>query len=186
MRAEWLVPPVPGITLRPTQDDDRAFLEALYRTVRDPELAATGWDEATRAAFVRQQFEAQDRWYRTQYLGAAFLVIERLGVPVGRIYLHETAAELRVMEVSLMPEARGQGLGTALLTWVVDDARERGRAVTLHVESFNRVRRLYARMGFVEAESDGVYIGLFRAARGSGAVEHRLDVPPVGVHGTHE
>jgi Acetyltransferase (GNAT) family len=78
-------------------------------------------------------------------------------VPIGRLYLHESAAEVRVMDIAVLPEWRGQGLGTTLLHAVLDAGREGNARVSLHVEPGNPAQRLYARLGFRLVEHRGVY-----------------------------
>lgn len=55
-----------------------------------------------------------------------------------------------VQTIAVVPEREGQGIGTRLLTMLVDAARERGMAdVMLEVRSDNpRARALYERFGF--------------------------------------
>ena len=54
--------------------------------------------------------------------------------------------------VSVQPEARGVGLGTELICDVVEIARVRGdRGVSLSVETGNPARKLYEKLGFVDA-----------------------------------
>ena len=151
-------PPIAGIALRPVEPRDEAFLRALYYSVREAELAATNWDERTKRAFTDSQFDLQDRWYRTQYEGAKLLVIEQAGEAIGRIYLYESPSELRLMEIALVAARRNAGIGTALVEWLKELAAAKGRAVTLHVETFNRARALYARLGFAEVSAEGFYV----------------------------
>jgi GNAT superfamily N-acetyltransferase len=58
-------------------------------------------------------------------------------------------AEFRMLAVS--PEARGQGVGSALARWCVDRAREQGcTAVALSsMDVMQAAHRIYERMGFV-------------------------------------
>ena len=150
--------PPAGLALREVTAADEPFLRDLYRSTRDPELALTIWSEDEKRAFSDEQFDFQDRWYRSQYAGARFLVIERGGSPIGRLYLHETANEIGVMDIALVPEARNAGLGTALMEWVKAAAAARNAAVTLHVEIFNPARALYARLGFREESIEGMHL----------------------------
>ena len=59
------------------------------------------------------------------------------------------------MDIALLPEYRGRGIGTALLEELLVEADATGRRVTIHVERFNPARRLYERLGFVEAGDPG-------------------------------
>lgn len=160
MWAELGAPPVAGLALRESTKDDEAFLRDLYFAVREPELAPTGWDPATRRAFTDSQFTLQDTYYRAHYPGARFLVMEEGGERVGRLYLYAREGDLRVMEISIVPARRNRGLGTAILESLKAKAASEGRALTLSVETFNPVRRLYARLGFTERTPDGIYLEL--------------------------
>jgi GNAT superfamily N-acetyltransferase len=149
---------VPGLAFRDVQPGDEAFLKALYRGSRDAELALTGWSDAAKQAFADSQFTLQDRHYREHYRGASFLVIERAAAPIGRLYLHRDDKELRVIDVLLAAQSRNAGLGTAILKSLQQDAARSGIAVTLHVEARNPARALYARLGFREEASEGLYV----------------------------
>jgi GNAT superfamily N-acetyltransferase len=150
------------IALRPVRDDDRPFLVRVYASTREDELAMLPWTDEQKSAFVAQQFEAQDAAYRICYDGATFEVIEVDGEPAGRLYLDRTASEIRVVDITLLPEHRGSGVGTALLRGLLAEADAGGRRVTIHVERFNRALRLYERLGFSVVEDKGVYLYLER------------------------
>ena len=134
--------------LRPATPEDRGFLLAVYGSVREAELAQVQWAPGAKEAFVAQQFDAQDRYYREYYAGASFDVIEVDGRPSGRLYVDRWPAEIRIVDVALAPEFRGSGVGTALLRELIAEAETSGRALTIHVEHGNPARRLYARLGF--------------------------------------
>jgi ribosomal protein S18 acetylase RimI-like enzyme len=167
MRAEWPVAP-PGVAFRDVEAGDEAFLRALYRETREAELASTAWDEAQKRAFADSQFDHQDRWYRANYAGAQFLVVLRDETPVGRLYLHGGPKEIRIVDLTLCGVARNQGLGTQLIRALQELAAVQGKALSLHVETFNRARGLYRRLGFREGVLDGVYVLL------------RWEAPPTG------
>jgi GNAT superfamily N-acetyltransferase len=147
-----------SFSLRPVTAEDRPFLLRLYAGTRAEELAQTGWSEEQKAAFIRMQFEAQDIDYRRNYDPSTFYLIESAGEPVGRLYLYRTPAEVRVVDIALLPEFRGRGLGTLVLQDVLADADRAGQKVSIHVEIFNRARRLYERLGFNLKKDEGVYL----------------------------
>lgn len=152
----------PPYTLRPERDDDVAFLSRLYASTRAEELALVDWDDAAKERFCAQQFAAQRAYYRENYPAATFEILETAGAPVGRLYLEERASELRLIDVSLVSEARGAGLGTLLLEAVLARGRAAGKPVTIHVERYNRALALYGRLGFRVREERGVYLFLER------------------------
>ena len=146
-----------GIGLRPVADADLPFLSTLYGTTRADELALTGWPEATKALFVVQQFSAQHGDYLRQFPAMMRLVIERGGEAIGRLYVELTGTSCHVIDISLMPVARGQGIGAALMRDLTTYAAARSRKVTLLVRGSNPAARLYRRLGFRMGRKTGDY-----------------------------
>ncbi len=146
-----------GVELRRATDADGEFLFQVYAGTRAEEMALVDWTEAEKQAFVRQQFEAQSRHYREYFTRAEFLVIERDGRPVGRLYLDRRPDEIRIVDISLLPHERNTGAGSALLRDILAEGKERGVPVSIHVEQFNRAMNLYRRLGFVKISDYGIY-----------------------------
>ena len=120
------------------------------------------WDEAQKDAFLRSQFDAQDAWWREHYAEASFDVVLVDGELAGRLYVHRGASEIRIVDIALLPEHRGSGIGTSLLHDLLAEADAAGKSVTIHVERLNPALRLYERLGFSVAEDKGVYLFLER------------------------
>ena len=156
-----------GVALRPVGDADLTLLERIYASTRIEELAQTDWSEAQKAGFIAFQFRAQHQHYAEHYADADFLVIERDHRPVGRLYLHWRKDELRIVDIALLPDARGQGTGGALLRALMEAAAARGQGVSIHVEQMNPAMTLYRRLGFEKAGEHGIYHRMeWRPARG--------------------
>lgn len=153
------------ITLRPVTDADREFLHRLYATTREDELRHVPWSVDQKAAFVRQQFEAQHAWWTEHYPTATFDVVLYNGQAVGRLYVDRWEREIRIVDVAVLPEWRGRGIGERLLRGVFAEGDEVGKPVSIHVEQFNRARRLYESLGFEYREGGtGVYLLMVREA----------------------
>ncbi len=147
-----------SLSLRPVTPADVAFLARVYASSRADELAVTGWSEGQKAAFCRSQFDAQSAYYSENYPGASFQVIERDGVPVGRLYVARWEKEIRIVDITVLPEFRGSGTGTKLLRDLQEEACAVGKCMTIHVERFNRALELYQRLGFQIVEEQEVYL----------------------------
>lgn len=145
------------ITLRPARSDDEDFLRQVYASTRADELSQVDWSEAQKRAFIDAQFAAQNSSYFNNYPGAEFLVVLVADEPAGRLYIHRRPAEIRVMDLALLPPYRGRGIGSGLLRQVMAEGQARGLSVTIHAEKFNPALRLYQRLGFHIAEDKGVY-----------------------------
>jgi len=81
-------------------------------------------------------------------------LLTELGVPAGRLYVDRWPGETRIVDIALLPECRGRGVGREL----IERIQAEGRDVTIHVERFNPAQRLYARLGFVPEEAGPVYL----------------------------
>ena len=148
------------MALRPATPEDRELLFSVYAGTREEELAPVPWPPEAKEAFLRQQFDAQDAWWRTHYPGATFEVVLVDGREAGRLYLWEGPKEIRVVDVAILPDARRGGVGTRLLGDVKTRAAAAGKAVTIHVEKMNPARALYERLGFRLVEDKGLYLFL--------------------------
>jgi ribosomal protein S18 acetylase RimI-like enzyme len=151
----------PSVELRPAAAADQEFRFRVYAGTRADELAVVAWDAAARRAFLRQQFDAREAWYRDQFGGATVDIVTVDGEPAGVLCV-DRGAEIRIVEIALVPERRGRGAGTSLLRAVLAEADAAGKRVTVHVEALNPARRLYDRLGFTVADDKGVYVLLER------------------------
>jgi ribosomal protein S18 acetylase RimI-like enzyme len=154
------------VSLRPARPEDEDFLRRVYGSTRAEELASTGWDEAMKDAFIAQQFDAQQTHYRANYEDATYDVVMVDDVPAGRLSVARWGDEIRVMDIALLPEYRGRGVGTHLLDALLEEADAAGRSVSIHVERNNPALSLYRRLGFEAAGERGIYLLMKRAARG--------------------
>ncbi len=140
-------------------DDDLPFVAALYASTRAGELAQTGWPAPQQQAFLAQQHRAQHQHYRTAFPNAEWLILERGGENIGRLYVDESPGNrILLIDISLVGDARGGGLGTAVLSDLLAAAAAAGKSVSLHVERLNPARRLYVRLGFELVGDKGIYL----------------------------
>jgi microcystin-dependent protein/GNAT superfamily N-acetyltransferase len=150
--------PADVIELRPIGDGDREMLLELYGSTRAAELELVNWDDRGRRTFVEQQFAAQDLYYRNYHPAASFDVVIVDGEPVGRLCVDRREDEIRILDIALLPRMRGRGIGTRLLTGLIEAAEAEGRRLTAHVVVGNPARSLYERLGFeaVPSADDGL------------------------------
>lgn len=144
-----------AVTLRAVTEQDEAFLLEVYASTRADELALTQWDEAQREVFLRMQFAAQLSHYRTHYPDGEHLVILLGGNPIGRVYVARLEGEIRILDITILPRDRNVGTGTAILNDLMAEASRVGKPLRIHVESYNRSRRLFERLGFVKSGESG-------------------------------
>ena len=146
------------ISLRPITPEDELFLAGLYASTRAEELAQINWSEEQKVMFCRMQFAAQTADYQKNYPDASFQIIERDGVAAGRLLVMRSDDAVHVIDIALIPEHRGAGIGTKLLKELQEEARAAGKKLSIYVERFNPARRLYDRLGFKQVEEKEVYL----------------------------
>lgn len=147
----------PTVSLRPVTPSDEGFLLQVYASTRREEMAQTGWSEGQIDAFLEMQYKAQRQHYREHYADASFDVILVEGRAAGRLYLQRRKDEHRIVDIALLPEFRGQGIGRNMLADIIATAAKEGKVVRIHVERNNPALRLYQRLGFVPIGDSGVY-----------------------------
>jgi GNAT superfamily N-acetyltransferase len=136
------------VRARAPHDGDVDFLARLYGSTRTDLQSATA-DPAFVASLIAMQQRFQAAGYRRDFPDASYLVLERQGAPCGRIVFDAGPAALRLVDIALLPENRGQGLGRHILRALQGCAARHGLPLALAVHHANPdARRLYVALGF--------------------------------------
>jgi ribosomal protein S18 acetylase RimI-like enzyme len=147
---------VDNITLRPANADDEQFLLSLYASTRG-ELDLLGWDDQQKHQFAAMQFNFQSQQYRTNYPAADHSIVQKGQEPIGRFIVDRDESEFVLVDISLLPVHRQQGIGTQLMVALLKEAQTREVPVRLHVMVSNPAKHLYERLGFTIVSADSVY-----------------------------
>jgi ribosomal protein S18 acetylase RimI-like enzyme len=142
-------------TLGPAQEADEALLLEIYSSTRADELALLPWDATQKQAFLQMQFSAQQKHYRAYFPHATHEMILAEGQPIGRLYVDHRETEIRILDITLLPEIRGRGIGTLVIQELMKEAEYENKSISIYVESFNRSLGLFHRLGFVKMEESG-------------------------------
>jgi ribosomal protein S18 acetylase RimI-like enzyme len=142
--------------LRPAGPDDQEFLFQLYASTRKDEFAAAGLDRAQLESLLRMQWSAQQRWYEAAYAIAENQIVVD-GEAIGRIMVQHSLTETLLVDISLMPEHRGRGIGSLLLRDLIRQCGRKNVALRLQVLKTNPAVRLYLRLGFSKTSEDEMY-----------------------------
>jgi ribosomal protein S18 acetylase RimI-like enzyme len=154
--AALIVPRDPATRLRIASAQDEPFVRRLFHAARARDFAAAGLPQAALDILLEQQFRAQAIGYAAQFPDAVSMVVLHRDDPVGRLMLLARDRSWHVIDIVLLPSARGQGIGTDLIEATARAAAESGaRELTLSVLFSNvGARRLYGRLGFTETGGD--------------------------------
>jgi len=142
--------------IRPIIKDDEPFLWQMlyYASHMDEEGAASPEDAKNNpdlAKYIKDWGRPTDMGFLAldphtqQPIGAAWVRL-LIGPDKTISYIDDSTPELAI---AVLPEYIGKGLGTQLLTHVLQAAGHAFPAVVLSVRSTNPARRLYEKLGFV-------------------------------------
>jgi ribosomal protein S18 acetylase RimI-like enzyme len=157
----------PAVYLRAITAEDFPLLRRVYASTRS-DIEAVEWDAAQKDAFLNMQFDAQHVYYQAQFPNANYQIVEHDGQAVGRLYVDRRPDVIHILDITLLPEARGLGLGSLLLQELINEADATNRDLSLYVERENTARALYQRLNFRQVEEQGIYI-LMRRRQGTPA-----------------
>ncbi len=134
---------------RPETPADQAFAEALYAYVISVELQLVPWTEQQKQDFVRMQSKAQRHSYLARFPDAHCEIILVNGALTGRVWVGRKAEEIRLLDITLLPQAQGGGIGSRLIGELQQEAAASGKALRHCVHKTNpRALALYQRLGF--------------------------------------
>lgn len=164
------------ISFRPVSERDKSFLLDLYSSTRDDvRLYRHQLLDSEKDAFIRMQFEAQDRHYKKYYPDADFLIIQSHKKDIGRLYLEEWTSEIRIIDITISPAHRSKGIGRTIMSDVIGKAEAKGKAVSIHVAKNNRAMHLYEQLGFEVTGGTEVY-HLMKRSLVKSTSNHRLEI----------
>lgn len=141
-----------SISLRPVDSDDREFLFKVYASTRADEMLLVPWTDEQKESFVRSQFNAQLLHYEKAYPTGSHDVILVNGKPAGRLYVARLANEIRIIDITVLPEERNAGIGSHLLRQLMEESKSASKITRIYVEEFNRSLALFKRLGFLVGE----------------------------------
>jgi ribosomal protein S18 acetylase RimI-like enzyme len=135
-----------AIELRAASDADSEFCYQLHKAAMGAYVTAIwGWDEQTQRDFHARAFNP-GHWQ----------IITEGGVDIGMLDVEYRPNEIYISRIEICPDHQGQGIGTRLISALIDEASQKGQALTLDVLTVNeRAQALYRRLGMTEVARHG-------------------------------
>ncbi len=142
-------------TLRTAIAADEPLLRRIFAAARADAWATAGLSAAQIESLLGQQFAAQTRHYSAHFGAAESCIVQAWGLDAGRVLVDRGEEEITLVDIALLPEFRGHGVGSTLLHTLQAEAAASRRRLALHVEQHSRARAWYRRLGFVEIAEQG-------------------------------
>jgi GNAT superfamily N-acetyltransferase len=147
--------PEPSITLRPAVEEDQDFLLTLFKSSRGDDLRGLGWEEERIGEFLELQYEAHQNFLNADHPTLDDQIVLADGTPVGRLAIEQRPNEIRVVDMSLLPDYRNSGTGALLIQELQTQAAAAKRPLRCQVIRFNRAVVLFERLGFRRTSETG-------------------------------
>jgi GNAT superfamily N-acetyltransferase len=134
------------VALRPARLADSEFCYQLHKVAMGEYVTAVwGWDEQVQRSFHDRAFNP-GQWQ----------IITNGGVDAGMLNVEYRPGEIYLARIEIHPSYQGHGIGTRLITALIDEARQKGQALALDVIAVNRrAHALYLRLGLTEVARHG-------------------------------
>jgi len=134
--------------LRACTEADDAFVYDVFATTWESEVAALP-NQNLAQHVLRIQHISQERRFTGRFPDRQRYIVMEGDEPAGRLYVDETGPVLQIIDLTLMPRFRDQGIGTRILRDLFTHAERHGLTVRLRVERRNeRATMLWTGLGF--------------------------------------
>ncbi len=135
-----------GVGQRPATAADSEFCFCLHKAAMGGYITAIwGWDEQRQREFHARGFDP-GRWQ----------IITAGGTDIGMLHVEYRPGEIYLSRIEIHPGHQGRGIGTRLISALIDQARRKGQHLVLDVLTVNiRARALYRRLGMTEVARHG-------------------------------
>lgn len=144
------------VTRRPATTEDEPFLRRLITATVAEELQAHLWPQAQRESLLQLQYTVRRQGVRANYPNAVQEIILLDDAPAGYMVVARSTDEILLVDIAVLGEHRGSGVGTAVLRELCAESDGTGKSVNLSVNVTNRAIRLYERLGFERTGGDEV------------------------------
>jgi GNAT superfamily N-acetyltransferase len=145
------------LSLRPAAAGDEEFLFTLYASSRDDDLRELEWDKDRISEFLRMQYEAQQRFIKSEYRFADDQIVLMNGAGIGRVLVERRDHEIRGVDIALLPEFRNQGIGTWLIAQLQSEVSRAHKPLRIQVIRFSPAISLLERLGFARTSETGTH-----------------------------
>jgi ribosomal protein S18 acetylase RimI-like enzyme len=128
-------------------------LRTLILETLTEQLAVWSWPEHIRTPLLETQYQVQRQGFR--HCGDTSTIVLDGDVPVGWYVTAESTDAIRLVNIMVLAQHRGQGIGSAILSMLMAAADTTGKPLQLSVVAQNeRALRLYERLGFQRIGGD--------------------------------
>jgi len=143
-----------GWRLRAAIEEDEEFFRTLFAQTN---VTLQSLPLELQAALLDMQYRGREMTYSAQYPDAKdSMICFEDGTPIGRRLVHRSEVGFRVIDLAILPQWQGRGIGTGVLAELAQQSRETGVKLSLRMVKENPALRLYSRLGFETVAADEI------------------------------
>ena len=135
------------ISLRAENGADEPFLHRLVIETVTQELAAESWPEPMRSHLTSLQYAARRQAVRTHFPDGHSRIILVDDREAGWLFFACLADEVRLVEIMILVEFRGRGIGSMVIRCLIENAGDKPVRLLVNVMN-SRATHLYEQLGF--------------------------------------
>lgn len=136
--------PGPELVIRQVTNEDIEWLLDLRMATMAEHYKRSG-----------QDLSREEQCDRLVHAYSSISIIQRDGLDIGMMKVVRHPDVWDLVQIQLLPECQGSGLGAILVRNLVDAAQQAGVPVRLYVLKVNPAMRLYERLGFTVTKDSG-------------------------------
>ena len=126
------------IGLRSATHDDSEFVYQTKKAALGKYIAQTwGWDEQFQREYHRKDFDP-----------SVIQIVTLQDKDIGWVIFTRSDDQIQINDLYILPEYQRRGIGSHLLSKLLEEAREKHIPVRLGVLKVNPARRFYEKLGF--------------------------------------
>lgn len=138
---------------------EEAFLYLLFASNRAAEMALMPLAPTHKEFLLQVQFRSMNETYRREFPNARYEIVELDRWPIGRIVSEIRRDCVYFVDIALLPQAQGIGIGTTVLEAALEEARRLGLPARLRSFSYNwAAQRLYDKLGVAVLAGEPPYV----------------------------
>lgn len=146
------------ISMCPLEPSHQDFLINLFTECHSELFLITNISEEQKKKIIYEQFVMEQQQLLQIYPEAELNIVRFNNEFVGRLYINYGVTEDRILEIGLLRNFRGLGIGREIVNEVIEKALIKGKTVSLQVAWFNeKAYAFYKKLGFKVIQEKGAF-----------------------------
>ncbi|MDQ0165034.1 GNAT family N-acetyltransferase [Bacillus horti] len=141
--------------------EEEDFFYLLYCKSREQELAFWNWTAQEKQDFLKMQYTYQCQSYQSQFPNIEAKIIYLEENPIGKLLTVQNRSELRLVDIIILPDYQGMGIGTHFLLELQNEAATIRLPLCLSVQTNNiKAFEWYLRRSFQIVSKNELYVSM--------------------------